>query len=91
MKEQVSIDNDIKYLRKYIDENWRPLADDALDNIEKECERLKRLHNNITQQIKGYKSVIALNSVTHSYSEEEIVTIDDKIKFLESLYDEPMD
>lgn len=50
-----------------------------------EYNRLKRLDENVNNRIKALKSLLALNSKTRSYSEEEIAEIDDRIILLESL------
>jgi hypothetical protein len=50
-----------------------------------EYERIRRLEENVKQRIKAYKSLLAFNWQTKSYSEEEIAQIDDYIKLLESL------
>jgi hypothetical protein len=51
-----------------------------------EFEKLQKLHENLQKRIKATKGLLALNSITKSYAEEEIAEVDDFITLLESLY-----
>jgi|GEM_PF-4499739 len=51
VKEQVGVDNDITHLRNHIDKNWDNVADDCLDNIEKEFDRLKKRETELIAEL----------------------------------------